>query len=175
MPAVRSASGPIRVPNCEAPISTGTPSRAMRGTLASGMRAALDFVGWAERACPTISCRARGGGHATLCPPYKRRYRRSDVPLRLEIRDLRCRRQQPSRRRPQFAVLVAVTPVENPGVGHRQHVGDVLGGEFLRRRMNIVVIETVPNGISSWRARNTRPKNASDIDISDSMSIFRGT
>jgi len=36
------------------------------------------------------------------------------------------------------------------------------------------VIDTVPNGINSWRARKTRPKNASDIDISDSMSIFRG-
>ena len=36
-------------------------------------------------------------------------------------------------------------------------------------------MDTVPNGISSRRARNTRPKNASDIDISDSMSILRGT
>ena len=35
-------------------------------------------------------------------------------------------------------------------------------------------MDTVPNGISSRRARNTRPKKASDIDISDSMSILRG-
>ena len=31
MPAVRSAAGPISVPACEAPISMGIPSRAMRG------------------------------------------------------------------------------------------------------------------------------------------------
>ena len=31
MPAVRSASGPISVPRCDAPISRGMPSRAMRG------------------------------------------------------------------------------------------------------------------------------------------------
>ena len=42
MPAVRSASGPIKVPSCEAPISMGTPSRAMRGAWASDMRAAFD-------------------------------------------------------------------------------------------------------------------------------------
>ena len=36
MPAVRSASGPIKVPGCEAPISMGMPSRAMRGWTASG-------------------------------------------------------------------------------------------------------------------------------------------
>ena len=40
MPAVRNASGPISVPGCEAPISIGTPSRAMRGFfgLASDVR-----------------------------------------------------------------------------------------------------------------------------------------
>ena len=37
MPAVRSASGPIKVPSCEAPISMGTPSKAMRAALASDM------------------------------------------------------------------------------------------------------------------------------------------
>ena len=31
IPAVRKASGPIRVPRCEAPISMGTPSKAIRG------------------------------------------------------------------------------------------------------------------------------------------------
>jgi hypothetical protein len=31
MPAVRKASGPIRVPRCEAPISMGTPSKAICG------------------------------------------------------------------------------------------------------------------------------------------------
>ena len=36
MPAVRSAAGPISVPACEAPISMGTPSKAMRGLLMSG-------------------------------------------------------------------------------------------------------------------------------------------
>ena len=40
MPAVRSASGPIKVPSCEAPISMGTPSRAIGWlTLRSDMRA----------------------------------------------------------------------------------------------------------------------------------------
>src|SRR5712671_5768722 len=130
MPAVRSASGPIKVPSCEAPIAMGTPSRAMRGALASGMSGALDSVGWAERSVPTISCRARGGGHATLCPPDKT-VAAAMISLRLEIRDLRRGRQQPPRRRPQFTVLVAITPVENPGVGHRQQVGDVLSREFL--------------------------------------------
>ena len=38
MPAVRSASGPIKVPSCEAPISMGIPSKAMRGVSASDMR-----------------------------------------------------------------------------------------------------------------------------------------
>jgi hypothetical protein len=37
-----------------------------------------------------------------------------------------------------------------------------------------VVSDTVPNGTSSFLAWKTRPKNASDIDISDSTSIFRG-
>ena len=35
-------------------------------------------------------------------------------------------------------------------------------------------MDTVPNGISSRRARKIRPKKASDIDINDSMSIFLG-
>ena len=35
MPAVRSASGPISVPACDAPISMGTPSSAMRGWFGS--------------------------------------------------------------------------------------------------------------------------------------------
>ena len=34
MPAVRSASGPIKVPSWEAPISMGTPSRAIAGSVA---------------------------------------------------------------------------------------------------------------------------------------------
>ena len=59
MPAVRSASGPIKVPSCEAPISMGTPSRAMRGCDAGsiGFRHEAAFrriVGWAKRSVPTI-------------------------------------------------------------------------------------------------------------------------
>ncbi len=37
-----------------------------------------------------------------------------------------------------------------------------------------VVSDTVPNGTSSRRAWKMRPKKASDIDISDSMSSLRG-
>ncbi len=33
---MRSAAGPINVPGCEAPISMGMPSKAMRGCLTSG-------------------------------------------------------------------------------------------------------------------------------------------
>ena len=44
MPAVRSAAGPIKVPGCEAPISMGIPSRAMRG-LVFGFGHQRDFQG----------------------------------------------------------------------------------------------------------------------------------
>ena len=64
MPAVRSASGPISVPRRDAPISMGTPSRAMRGFGASGSNMSLTFKGslWvagsAEWSTPTLQDRA---------------------------------------------------------------------------------------------------------------------
>ena len=44
MPAVRSAAGPISVPACEAPISMGMPSRAMRGLLGDSDMEVADIV-----------------------------------------------------------------------------------------------------------------------------------
>ena len=53
MPAVRSASGPISVPACAAPISMGTPSRAMRG-VGFGHEEVSEIVGWAKRSVATF-------------------------------------------------------------------------------------------------------------------------
>ena len=78
MPAVRSASGPIKVPSCEAPISMGTPSRAMLGRLArSDMRRGLRrIVGWAKRSVPTDKDhQLEDGGHGASAPlPTLHRY-----------------------------------------------------------------------------------------------------
>src|SRR4051812_26289089 len=103
MPAVRSASGPISVPACDAPISMGTPSRAMRGFF-----------------------------NVSASDIKRLRLPRADVPSSLEIRDLGSGREQPAVRRPQFAILVAVTLVKDFRVGHREHAAGILGGEIVR-------------------------------------------
>ena len=55
MPAVRSASGPISVPACEAPISMGTPSRAMRWSVgAFGHEATFENRRVGKASVPTI-------------------------------------------------------------------------------------------------------------------------
>src|SRR4051794_9779908 len=124
MPAVRSASGPISAPACEAPISIGTPSSAMCGSFAESDIGGTfsEIVGWAKRSVPAIDDKGVDRWWArrkrAFAPPYATNAR--IVPLRLEIRDLCRGRQQPSARRPQFAVLVAIRFVEDFGVGHRE-------------------------------------------------------
>src|SRR3954470_2825003 len=132
MPAVRSAAGPINVPACAAPISMGTPSRAMRGLLTSGPDMRPLRVGWAKRACPPFKMLldrwwARRKGR--LCHPANEL--RRVVPLRLEIGDLRRGREQASARRPQFAVPVAIALVKDFGVSDAEHAGDIFGGEII--------------------------------------------
>ena len=157
MPAVRSASGPINVPACEAPISMGMPSRAMRG-FAVDIGFEIVGSGKAQRAHHFMNDWMRSARrNAPYASPYA---------LRLEIRDLRRGREQPSRRRPQFAVLVAIALVENLGVGHRQHAGDVLGGEFLRRRRgnksSATPCRTAPiRAAHERRGRRTHPTSTS--------------
>jgi hypothetical protein len=50
----------------------------------------------------------------------------------LEIRDLMRGREQAAVRRPQFAALVAVTLVEDFGVGDRKHANDILTRQICR-------------------------------------------
>src|SRR5258708_36490380 len=49
---------------------------------------------------------------------------------RLEIRNLMRGREQATLRRPEFAGLVAVALVKNPGIGHGQNAADILGGKI---------------------------------------------
>jgi hypothetical protein len=51
MPAVRSASGPISAPACDAPISIGTPSNAMCAVFAESDIGATfgEIAEWAKR------------------------------------------------------------------------------------------------------------------------------
>src|SRR5689334_15627212 len=157
MPAVRSAAGPISVPACDAPISMGTPSSAIRCWLAVvsdiGRKPQIRRRGYLVRR----SSRSEGG--------Y----------LRLEVRDLRRGCQQPSARGPQFPILVAIALVENLGVGDAEHAGGIFRFQIGRIGMEI--------GRQRHRAERNqfppgveiRAKNASDIDINDSASILRGT
>ena len=48
----------------------------------------------------------------------------------LEIGDLRCGGEQAAGWRPQFTLLIAVTLVENPGIGHGQQAGGIFGGKI---------------------------------------------
>src|SRR3954470_19172547 len=96
MPAVRSTAGPISVPACEAPISMGTPSSAIRCWLADVSDIGRFLAGIDRRDS-----------------------------LRLEVGDLRRGCQQPAARCPQFAVLVAIALVENLGVGNAEHARGV--------------------------------------------------
>src|SRR5687768_8493635 len=72
------------------------------------------------------------GGHGTRAP-----FAHPTNSLRLEIRDLGRGCEQAAAWRPQFAVLVAVTLVEDLGVGDREHAAGVFGGEIVRVSVEI--------------------------------------
>src|SRR5258707_13063393 len=80
MPAVLNASGPIKVPRCDALISMGTPSKATREFLTSGSDMRLTFkdrVGKAKT-CPPSKITMQDGGHGARAPlpilPYALKY-----------------------------------------------------------------------------------------------------
>jgi hypothetical protein len=54
--------------------------------------------------------------------------------------------EQPSIGRPEFPGLVAVTFVEDIGVGGGENAADILFNEVFRVGVKIVVSDTVPNG-----------------------------